>query len=94
MPPQRLSWKRTIEKRKKKTEIAKNTKLQFGPNPELMLSKSSRGFKLLQLKLGWEINIHITWTQNEVKGENLKNLPKNQILEFVTKINTRHTFWS
>ena len=51
MPPQRLKWKGTIAKKKKKN--AKNTKLQFGSNPEYMFNKSSRGlimgnFKLLQ----------------------------------------------
>ena len=39
-------------------------------------------------------NIHSTWTQDKVKGEHLKKLPKIQILEFFTKLNTRHTFWS
>ena len=45
MPPQRLSIKVQLDKN------AKNTKLLFGPNPELMFSKSPRGINIGNLKL-------------------------------------------
>ena len=70
-----------------KTELKKNAKyikLQFWPNPLLILSKSSGGIimdnsKWLQQKIKWGINfnIHITWTQDKVKITNLQDYKTN-----------------
>ena len=46
MPPQTLSEKLQLKKK-----MAKNTKLQFWPNPEIMLSKSCRGIIMENWKL-------------------------------------------
>ena len=68
-------------------KFAKNTKLQFWSNPEIMLVKyldvSSRKINSCCNKNSDEestFNIHITWTQDKVKGANLKKLLKIQIL--------------
>ena len=67
-----IKWKGTIEKN------AKNTKLQFWPNLDLMLSKPSAGISM-EIKNCCNknsdeestFNIHITWTQDKVKGANV-----------------------
>ena len=76
MPPQRLSENAQLQ------TFAKNTKLQFLPNPESLFSNLSRGI-IIEIKSCCNnnsdaestFNILIIWTQGKVISANLKNLP-------------------
>ena len=96
MPPQRLSEK--VQLKKNRPEI-QNCNLGQIRNVCLVnhLKVSSWKVKSCCYKNSdgkSTFNIHSTWTHDKVKGEHLKKLPKIIMLEFFTKLNTRHTFWS
>ena len=93
MPPQRLSEKVQLNKNRPKIQ---NCNLGQTRNVCLInhLEVSSWEIKSCCYKNSDEestFKIHITWTQEKVKGEHLKKLPK--IHKFFTELNTGHTFW-